>query len=85
MDSENDLVTPHDKVQDGKNLDEMPPFGTNTISKSQKQKKLLLPEVIPSGDPSQFAMPIFLKEPSDTFLIKSKPATLHCRVAHALR
>jgi len=86
MHPENDLVTPNDKVQDGKNLDELPPFGTNTINKSQKQKKkLLLPEVIPSGDPSQFAMPIFLKEPSDTFLIKSKPATLHCRVAHALR
>ena len=86
MDPENDLVTSNDKVQDGKNLDELPPFGTNTINKSQKQKKkLLLPEVIPSGDPSQFAMPIFLKEPSDTFLIKSKPATLHCRVAHALR
>ena len=85
MHPENDLATPNDKVQDGKNLDEIPPFGTNTINKSQKKKKLLLPEVIPSGDPSQFAMPIFLKEPSDTFLIKSKPATLHCRVAHALR
>ena len=42
MDPENDLVTPHDKVQDGKNLDELPPFGTNTINKSQKKilKKL---------------------------------------------
>ena len=65
------------------NSDQLPPFGT--ASNKQKSKKQLLPEVLPSGDPSQFALPIFLKEPSDTFLIKSKPATLHCRVAHALR
>ena len=57
---------------------EVPPFGDSV---SQK----LLPEILPTGDPSQSAMPIFLKEPSDTFLIKSRPATLHCRVAHALR
>ena len=79
------LVTPHDKVQVQTSPDELPPFGTNSNNKSQKKKKQLLPEVLPSGDPSQFALPIFLKEPSDTFLIKSKPATLHCRVAHALR
>ena len=57
----------------------MPPFGDSASTKK------LLPDVLPSGDPTQFALPIFLKEPSDTFLIKSKPATLHCRVAHALR
>ena len=56
----------------------MPPFGVDHTKK-------LLPDVLPSGDPTRFALPIFLKEPSDTFLIKSKPATLHCRVAHALR
>ena len=63
-----------------KSTSEMPPFGLEQTS-SQK----LLPDVLPSGDPTRFALPIFLKEPSDTFLIKSKPATLHCRVAHALR
>ncbi len=44
----------------------------------------LFPDVLPSGDPSQYALPVFLKEPADTFVVKSKPATLHCRVAHAL-
>ena len=45
---------------------------------------VLLLDVLPSGDPSQYALPIFLKEPADTFVVKSKPATLHCRVAHAI-
>ena len=56
---------------------QVPPFG------GSNQK--LLPEVLPTTDPGQSAMPIFLKEPLDTFLIRAKPATLHCRVAHALR
>ena len=28
--------------------------------------------------------PIFYKQPSDAFVIKNQPATLHCRVSHAL-
>ena len=28
--------------------------------------------------------PIFYKQPSDAFVIKSRPATLHCRVSQAL-
>ena len=28
--------------------------------------------------------PIFYKQPRDAFVIKNKPATLHCRVSHAL-
>lgn len=31
------------------------------------------------------SLPIFLAEPVDTFVIKGKPATLHCRAAHALQ
>nr|XP_031843845.1 netrin receptor UNC5C-like [Nomia melanderi] len=30
------------------------------------------------------SLPIFLAEPVDTFVVKGKPATLHCRAAHAL-
>ena len=28
--------------------------------------------------------PMFYKQPRDAFIIKSHPATLHCRVSHAL-
>ena len=28
--------------------------------------------------------PVFLKQPSDSYVIKSSPATLHCRVANAV-
>ena len=45
---------------------------------------VLFLDVLPSGDPSQYALPVFLKEPSDTFVVKSRAATLHCRVAHAI-
>ena len=89
MDPDSEVATPNKLQVNGgddsssTNSDQLPPFGTN--GNKQPKKKRLLPEVLPSGDPSQFALPIFLKEPSDTFLIKSKPATLHCRVAHALR
>lgn len=31
------------------------------------------------------SLPIFLLEPSDTFVIKNKPATLHCRAANSLQ
>ncbi|XP_012272459.1 netrin receptor UNC5C [Orussus abietinus] len=31
------------------------------------------------------SLPIFLTEPVDTFVVKGKPATLHCRAAHALQ
>ncbi|XP_075233698.1 unc-5 [Lycorma delicatula] len=30
-------------------------------------------------------LPVFLEEPTDTFVIKNKPATLSCRAAHALQ
>ncbi|XP_043256732.1 netrin receptor UNC5C-like isoform X2 [Colletes gigas] len=31
------------------------------------------------------SLPIFLAEPVDAFVVKGKPATLHCRAAHALQ
>jgi hypothetical protein len=36
----------------------------------------LLPEVFPDGDPSQYALPVFLQEPKDAFTAKGVPAKL---------
>ena len=45
-----------------------------------------LPETFPQGiDPSQYALPVFLEEPQDTYTARGAPATLTCRVAHALK
>ncbi|KAF7279471.1 hypothetical protein GWI33_007234 [Rhynchophorus ferrugineus] len=30
-------------------------------------------------------LPIFLEEPQPSFIVKNRPATLHCRAAHSLR
>jgi len=30
-------------------------------------------------------LPVFLEEPTDTYVVKNKPASLRCRVAHALQ
>lgn len=43
-----------------------------------------LPDNLPEGDPVHYAYPIFLEEPGDNFVVKSKPAELQCKVAHAL-
>ena len=43
-----------------------------------------LPDNLPEGDPVHYAYPIFLEEPRDNFVVKSKPAELQCKVAHAL-
>ena len=45
----------------------------------------LLPDAFPEGDPSDYALPVYLEEPSDSFVARGRPAKLKCRVAHALR
>lgn len=35
--------------------------------------------------PNSDNLPVFLVEPKDSFIIKNKPATLHCRAANALK
>ena len=52
--------------------------------KSLDDDSLLIPKTLPTGDLSHSALPIFLREPADTFVFKTKPAILHCAVAHAL-
>lgn len=37
------------------------------------------------GDQHSVPLPVFLEEPTDTYVIKNKPATLTCRAAHALQ
>ena len=62
-----------------------------TTKRSKKDKKVdvdlsspFLPDNLPVGDPVHYALPVFLDEPQDTFVVKNKPAELECRVAHAL-
>lgn len=44
-----------------------------------------LPAVLPGGsDQHSVPLPVFLEEPTDTYVIKNKPATISCRAAHAL-
>ena len=62
---------------------------TVATKKSKKDKKVdlsspFLPDNLPAGDPVHYALPVFLDEPQDTFVVKNKPAELQCRVAHAL-
>ena len=39
----------------------------------------------PTGvDPSTYALPVFLIEPTDAFAAKGRPAVLKCRAAHAI-
>ena len=45
----------------------------------------LIPDVYPEGDPSLYALPVFLEEPKDQFTAKGNPAVLECKVAHAIK
>ena len=45
----------------------------------------LLPTSYPTGDPSAFALPVFLEEPSDAYATRARDAVLKCRAAHALK
>ena len=40
-----------------------------------------LPEKLPEGDPKDFALPVFLQEPQDTYASKEAAATLSCKVS----
>ena len=42
-----------------------------------------LPDSLPEGDPSEFALPVFLQEPQDTFASRDAAGSLKCRAAHA--
>ena len=42
-----------------------------------------LPDSLPEGDPSEFALPVFLLEPQNTFASKDTAGSLVCRAAHA--
>ncbi|XP_046664973.1 netrin receptor UNC5C-like isoform X2 [Homalodisca vitripennis] len=44
-----------------------------------------LPAVSGSSDHHSVPLPVFLEEPTDTYVIKNKPAALSCRAAHALQ
>ena len=45
-----------------------------------------MPESFPEGvDPSQYALPVFLQEPQDTFAARGASAILSCKAAHALK
>ncbi|CAB4055674.1 UNC5 [Lepeophtheirus salmonis] len=59
------------------------PHNDSSSSHSHNDSSII-PSVLPEGDPSNYALPIFLEEPSDAFAVKSQSAVLQCRVAHAL-
>ena len=42
-----------------------------------------MPNKLPEGDPSEFALPVFLEEPKKTYATKERSGSLTCRVAHA--
>ena len=51
-----------------------------------KDQQNLIPETFPEGvDPSQYALPVFLQEPQDTFAARGASAILSCKAAHALK
>ena len=56
------------------------PFSGESIDLSSS----LLPTSYPTGDPSAFALPVFLEEPADAFATRARAALLRCRAAHAL-
>ena len=41
-----------------------------------------LPDSLPAGDPVHFALPVWLAEPEDNFVVKSKSAQLTCKVSN---
>ncbi|XP_022237682.1 netrin receptor UNC5C-like isoform X2 [Limulus polyphemus] len=49
----------------------------------QKGGFLLHPS--PTEDPDPSSAPVFVEEPKDTFVVRNKPATLHCKARFALQ
>ncbi len=45
----------------------------------------LIPDVYPEGDPSEYALPIFVEEPKNQYTARGSPANLVCKVAHAVK
>ena len=43
----------------------------------------LLPDTFPEGDPSEYALPVFLEHPQNAFASRGSPAKLTCVVAHS--
>ena len=39
----------------------------------------------PEGDPSEYALPIFVEEPKNQYTARGSPANLVCKVAHAVK
>ena len=58
---------------------------TSTLPTSLDLNANFLPSAFPSGDPSGYALPVYLQEPEDTFSARGQPGKLTCKVAHALR
>lgn len=82
VDEGNDVDYTDHRVGSAKD-DSSPHVSTEAPSQSFGDGSLL-PSVLPSTNLTQSALPIFLKEPLDTFVTKSQTAEIHCRVAHAL-
>ena len=64
---------------------EMTTRRSKNINKVMDLSSPFLPDNLPDGDPVHYALPVFLDEPEDTFVVKNKAAELECRVAHAHR
>lgn len=45
----------------------------------------LLPDSLPPGDPTNYALPIFLSPPKAAFTSKDREAVLECKVAHSIK
>ena len=62
------------------------PGSTATVPTTVDLSGNFLPDSFPEGvDPSEYALPVFLQEPKDTYAARGASATLTCRAAHALK
>lgn len=75
------LSSSADIVQDPSDVDGEPDEERGSIL----DDNLNLPGSRISAAGHHLTLPVFLEEPRDTYTFKNKPATLHCRAAHALK